>query len=103
MQRNEYAVSGPPRKLTLLGVANGKSETRRDAETGILKSESETKKWSNFMEKQICDRQKQNLRLRDPLVGCTRFRHLGRTCRDSSFFIEPFTPLLLGKCFLNNV
>ena len=27
----------------ILGVANGKSETRRDAETGILKSEPETR------------------------------------------------------------
>ena len=29
------------------GVANGKSETRRDAETGTLKSETETEKFSD--------------------------------------------------------
>ena len=28
--------------MKAIGVANGKSETRRDAETGILKSETET-------------------------------------------------------------
>ena len=38
-----------------------KSETRRDAKTGILKSEPETKKCSDLIEKQICDRQTQNL------------------------------------------
>ena len=56
-----------------------KSETRRDSETGILKSEPETKKCSDLIEKQICDRQTQNLRLRDPLVGFARFRDLDRT------------------------
>ena len=63
------------------GMANGKSETCQDAETGILKSEPETKKCSNLIEKQInyvTDRQ--NLRLQDPLVGCARLRHLGRIC-----------------------
>ena len=58
---------------TILGVVNGKSETHRDAETGILKFEPETKKCSDLIEKQICDQQTQNLRLRDPLVGCARF------------------------------
>ena len=67
------------------GVANGKSETHRDAETDVLKSEPETKKCNNFTEKQIFDRQTQNLRLRDPLVDCARFRDLGRICR------APFT------------
>ena len=38
------------------GVANGKSETRRDAETGILKSKTETGKFSDLIEKHICDR-----------------------------------------------
>ena len=33
---------------TCIGVANGKSETRRNAETGILKSKPETKKCSNL-------------------------------------------------------
>ena len=47
----------------LVGVANGKSETRRDAETGTLKSETETEKFSDLIEKHICDRQTQNLRL----------------------------------------
>ena len=73
------------------GVANGKSETRRDTKTGILKSEPETKKCNDLIEKQICDRETQNLRLRDPLVGCARFRDLGRICRDFSFFRGPFT------------
>ena len=36
-----------------LGVANGKSETHRDAETGILKSETETEKFSDLIEKHI--------------------------------------------------
>ena len=62
----------------------------RLAETGVLKSESETK-CSDLIEKQICDRQKQNLRLQDPLGGCARFRDLGRICRDFSFFRGPFT------------
>ena len=46
-----------------------KSETRRDTETGILKSEPETKKCSDLIEKHIyiCDQQTQDLRLRDPL------------------------------------
>ena len=44
-------------------MANGKSETRRDAETGILKSETKTKKFSDLIEKHIGDQQTQNLRL----------------------------------------
>ena len=60
-----------------IGVANGKSKTHRDAEAVILKSEPKTKKCSDLVEKQICDRQTQNLRLGDPLVGCARFRDLG--------------------------
>ena len=71
---------------TTLGVANGKSETRRDAETGILKSEPETKKRSNLIENQIFDRQTQNLRLRDPVLGYARFQDLGRIWQDVSFF-----------------
>ena len=63
----------------------------RLAETGILKSEPETKKCSDLIEKQICDRQTQNLRIRYPLVHCARFRDLGRICRDFSFFRGPFT------------
>ena len=70
-------------------MAIGKSETRRDAEAGILKSEPETKKCSDLIEKHICDRQTQNLRLRDPLVGSARFRDLDRICRE--FFGGPFT------------
>ena len=46
----------------------------RLAETGILKSETEMEKFSDLIEKHICDRQTQNLRPRDPLVGCVRFR-----------------------------
>ena len=42
---------------TDLGVGNGGSETCQDAETGILKSEPETKKCNDLREKQICDRQ----------------------------------------------
>ena len=61
----------------LLGVANGKSETRRDAETGILKSEPEMKKFSDLIVKQICDRQAQNLRLRD-LLSITRLYEIPR-------------------------
>ena len=38
-------------------MANGKSETHRDAKTGVLKSEPETKKCNDLIEKQICDRQ----------------------------------------------
>ena len=63
----------------------------RLAETGILKSEPEMKKCSNLIEKQICDRQTQNLRLRDPLVGCATFQDLGRICQELSFFRGPFT------------
>ena len=75
---------------------NGKSETRRDAKTGILKSEPETKKCSDLIEKYICDRQTQNLILRDPLVGSVKFRDLDRICRDS-FFGGPFTTPFRGK------
>ena len=65
----------------------------RDAETGSLKSETETDKFSDLIKMHICERQTQNLRLRDPLVGCARFRVLGRICRDFSFFRGqlPFT------------
>ena len=45
----------------------------RLAETGILKSKPEMEKCSDLIEKQICDRQTQNLRLQDPLVGRVRF------------------------------
>ena len=53
-------------------VVNGKSETCRDSETGILKSEPEMEKCSDGIEKQIikCDWQTQNLRIPDSLVGC---------------------------------
>ena len=64
---------------------------QRLAETGILKSETETETFTDLIEKLICDRQTQNLRLQDPLVGCVRFRDLGRVCRDFSFFRGPFT------------
>ena len=58
-----YRRRGAPNE----GVANGKSKTHQDAETGILKSEPKTKKCSDLIEKQICDQQTQNLRLQDPL------------------------------------
>ena len=45
----------------------------RLAETGILKFDPEMKKFSDLIEKLICDQQTQNLRLQDPLVGCVRF------------------------------
>ena len=35
------------------------------------------KKCSDLIEKQICDRQTQNLRLQEPIVGCARFQDLG--------------------------
>ena len=57
----------------IIGVANGKSETCQDVETGTLKSETEPEKFSDLIEKHICDRQTQNMRLRDPLLGCVRF------------------------------
>ena len=47
-----------------VGVANGKSET-------------ETEKFSDVIEEHICDRQIQNVRLRDPLIGCARYPRLG--------------------------
>ena len=78
---------------TEIGVANGKSETHQDAETGVLKLEPETKKCNDLIEKQICDRLAQNLRLRDLLVGCARLRDLGR------IFRGPFTTL--RDCALN--
>ena len=66
----------------------------RLAETGILKSETETENFSDLIEKHICDRQTQNLRLRDPLLGCARFRDLGRVCRDFSFSWDHSPPFL---------
>ena len=55
----------------------------RLAETGILKSETETEKFSDLIEKHklyVTDKT-QNLRLHDPLLGlCKIFRDLGRIC-----------------------
>ena len=68
----------------------------RLTEIGILKSEPETKKGSHLIEKQKCDRETQNLRFRDPLVGCARFRDLGRICQDFSF-LEDHSPPLHGS------
>ena len=76
MDRNDFCIF-------VIGVANGESETRRDWH---FKSETETEKFSDLIEKHICDRQIQNVRLPDPLVGCARFRDLGRICRDFSIF-----------------
>ena len=73
------------------GVANGKSETCWDAETGTLKSETEMEKFSDLIEKQMCDQQTQNLRLWDPLLGSARFQDLSRICRDFLFFRGPLT------------
>ena len=50
--------------LDSIGMANGKSETRRDAKTGTLKSETEAEfKFSDLIEKHLYDRHTQNLRL----------------------------------------
>ena len=65
----------------------------RLAETGILKSESETKKCCDLIEKHICDLHTQNLRLRDPLESSARFRDLGRICRDLHFSEDHSPPL----------
>ena len=77
----------------MIEVANGKSETCWDSETGTLKSETEMEKLSDLTEKHIhiCDRQTQNLRLQDLLLGCARFQDLGRICWDFLFFRVPFT------------
>ena len=76
----------------ILGVANGKFETHRDTETGILKSEPETKKCTDLIEKHICDRQTQNLRLKDPLESSARFwTRLGWNLPRLSIFGGPFT------------
>ena len=75
-------------------MANGKSGTHQDAETGILKSEPETKKCSDLIEKQICDQQTQNLSLQDPLVGCVRFRDLVEFA-ETSHFSEDHSPTLI--------
>ena len=56
-----------------------------------LKSETETEKFSDLIEKHLYDRHTQNLRPRDPLLGCARFRDLGRICRDFLIFRGPFT------------
>ena len=78
-------------------------DSPRLAETVILNFEPETKKCSDLViKRQICDRQTQNLRLRDPLIGGTRFRNLGRICRDFSFFRGPITTphiLITDKTF----
>ena len=49
-QHREKHVSTVKDSL-LLGMANGKSETRRDAETGIFKSETETENFSDLIRK----------------------------------------------------
>ena len=83
-------------------MANGKSETRRDAETGLLKSEPETKKCSNLIEKHVCDRQTQNLRLRDPLESSARFRDLGRICQLTLIFGRIIHHPNYSAAFCNN-
>ena len=80
---------------------NGKSETLQDTETGVLKSEPKSKKCKDLIEKQIGDRQTQNLRLWNPLVGCVRSRDLGRICRDFSFFRGSFTTPFLVRPTVN--
>ena len=42
-------------------VANGKSETCRDTETGTLESETETEKFSDLTEKHIRDRDRHKI------------------------------------------
>ena len=42
-------------------VANGKSETCRDTETGTLESETETEKFSDLTKKHICDRDRHKI------------------------------------------
>ena len=71
----------------------------RLAETGVLKSEPETKKCNDLIEKQICDRQTQNLRLRDPLVGCAKFRDLVEFAETSHFSEDHSPPLILFLIF----
>ena len=66
------------------------------SETGILKSEPKTKKFNDLIEKYICDRQTQNLRLPDPLESSVRFRDLGRICRDSQFSEDHSPPLIIN-------
>ena len=66
---------------------NGKSERRRDAETGILKSETETENFSDLIEKHICDQTDAKSETPRPI---TRFRDLSRISQDFSFFIGPF-------------
>ena len=75
-------------------MVNGKSETRRDTKTGTLKSETKTKKLSDLIEKHICDQQTQNLRLRDPLVGCAIFRDLVEF-GETSYFSGDYSPPLI--------
>ena len=50
----------------------------------------------NLIEKYICDRQTQNLRLRDPLESSARFRDLDRICRDSQFSKDHSPPLTMA-------
>ena len=66
------------KQLATIGMANGKSETRRDAETVVLKFEPETKKCSDLIEKQICDRQTQNLR--SPPLIMTQVENIRPLC-----------------------
>ena len=70
--------------------------TCQDVETGILKSESETKKCGDLIEKQICDRQTENQRFRDPLVGCARSRRWVEFA-ETSIFQRPFTTPKPGR------
>ena len=82
-----------------LRVANGKSETGRDAETGILKSEPETEKFGDLIEKHICDRQTQNLRLLDPLLGCVDSGTWVEFAETSYFSKDHSPPLTLITTF----
>ena len=95
---NQSPLGKPSNTQCQLGVAYGKSETRRDAETGILKSETELEKFSDLNEKHIGDWQTQNLRLRDPLVGNVRdsetWVEFAKTSRFHRTIHHPFNYLI---------
>ena len=67
---------------------------QRVAETDVFKSETETEKLSDLIEKHICDRQIQNVRLRDPLVGCANSETWVEFAETSHFSEDRSPPLL---------
>ena len=84
-------------------MANGKPKTRQDTENGILKSETKVEKFCDLIEKHICDRQTQNLRLQDSLLGCARSETWEEFAETSHFSEDHSRSPIIQSVHCNNV